>query len=187
MLLSLGGNLGLLFFFKYYDFATHLINQGLQSGGFEITVPALGLLLPVGISFYTFQTLSYTIDVYRGNLAVERSFLKFSLYVTFFPQLVAGPIVRASEFIPDIKQGIYHFLPSGEDFNYGAFQFLGGLIKKMMADWLAFGLIDRVYESPDMFTAGETLIVFYAYGLQIYGDFSGYTDMALGAARLMGF
>ncbi|MCB1169879.1 MAG: MBOAT family protein, partial [Leptospiraceae bacterium] len=187
LLLSLSGNLGLLFFFKYYDFAAHLINQGLQSGGFETTVPALGLLLPVGISFYTFQTLSYTIDVYRGTLAVERSFLRFSLYVTFFPQLVAGPIVRASEFIPDIKRGIYHFLPSGEDFNYGAFQFLGGLIKKMVADWLAFGLIDRVYESPDMFTAGETLIVFYAYGLQIYGDFSGYTDMALGAARLMGF
>ncbi|MEQ8350241.1 MAG: MBOAT family O-acyltransferase [Leptospiraceae bacterium] len=187
LLISLAGNLGLLFFFKYFDFVAHLLNQGFQASGWEITVPALGLLLPVGISFYTFQTLSYTIDVYRGTLPVEKNFLRFSLYVTFFPQLVAGPIVRASEFIPDIKKGIYHFLPNHTDFNLGVFQFLGGLIKKMTADWLAYGLIDRVYQNPEMFTSAETLIVFYAYGLQIYGDFSGYTDMALGAARLLGF
>ncbi|MBI39469.1 MAG: hypothetical protein CMF59_07710 [Leptospiraceae bacterium] len=187
LLLSLLGNLGLLFFFKYFDFVAHLLNQAFQASGQDLTVPALGLLLPVGISFYTFQTLSYTIDVYRGNLPVEKSFLRFSLYVTFFPQLVAGPIVRASEFIPGIKKGIYHFLPEAADFNFGLYQFLGGLIKKMTADWLAYGLIDRVYQSPGMFTSAETLIVFYAYGLQIYGDFSGYTDMALGAARLLGF
>jgi alginate O-acetyltransferase complex protein AlgI len=187
LILSLAGNLGLLFFFKYFDFAASLINSALQSSGLELTVPALGLLLPVGISFYTFQTLSYTIDVYRGQLPMEKSFLRFSLYVTFFPQLVAGPIVRASEFIPDIKQGIYHFLPDVQDFNYGVFQFLGGLIKKMGADWLAYGLIDGVYQNSEMYTPAETLVVFYAYGLQIYGDFSGYTDMALGAARLLGF
>ncbi|MBU42768.1 MAG: hypothetical protein CMN76_06085 [Spirochaetaceae bacterium] len=187
LILSLLGNLGLLFFFKYFDFVAHLLNQGFQATGWEATVPALGLLLPVGISFYTFQTLSYTIDVYRGTLPMEKSFLRFSLYVTFFPQLVAGPIVRASEFIPEIKAGIYHFLPDAKDFNAGVFQFLGGLIKKMTADWLAYGLIDRVYQTPDMFTSAETLIVFYAYGLQIYGDFSGYTDMALGAARILGF
>ncbi|HBS04287.1 MAG TPA: hypothetical protein DEA96_04925, partial [Leptospiraceae bacterium] len=187
LLFSLLGNLGLLFFFKYFDFVAHLLNQAFQASGQDIAIPALGLLLPVGISFYTFQTLSYTIDVYRGNLPVERSFLRFSLYVTFFPQLVAGPIVRASEFIPEIKKGIYHFLPNESDFNYGVYQFMGGLIKKMTADWLAYGLIDRVYQSPGMFTSAETWIVFYAYGLQIYGDFSGYTDMALGAARMLGF
>lgn len=187
LIASLVGNLGLLFTFKYLNFTGGLINSLIQATTGSRPIPVFDLLLPVGISFYTFQTLSYTIDVWRGVLAVERNFLRFSLYVTFFPQLVAGPIVRASEFLPEMKRKVRHFVVTHQRFSAGIFLILCGLIKKMTADWIGITIVDRVYASPSMFTSAENLAAVYAYGLQIYGDFSGYTDIAIGSANLLGF
>ncbi|MBW7858231.1 MAG: hypothetical protein H3C43_08065, partial [Leptonema sp. (in: Bacteria)] len=187
LVLSLAGNLGLLFIFKYLNFTGSLINQVVEAFGGGAPVPMFDLLLPVGISFYTFQTLSYTIDIWRGTLAVERNILRFALYVTFFPQLVAGPIVRAAEFLPDIGRKLRHFVVTHQAFSGGLFLIFTGLIKKVIADWLGVTIVDRVYASPSMFTSAEVLTAVYAYGVQIYGDFSGYTDIALGSAAMLGF
>ena len=187
LLISLIGNLGLLFLFKYLNFTGDVINRLIDAFGGGRPVPVFDLLLPVGISFYTFQTLSYTIDIWRGTLAVERNLLRFSLYVSFFPQLVAGPIVRAAEFLPDIGRKLRHFVVTHERFSMGLFLIFCGLLKKMVADWLGVTIVDRVYASPGMFTSAENLAAVYAYGIQIYGDFSGYTDMALGSAAMLGF
>ncbi len=187
LLLSLFGNLGLLFLFKYLDFTGDVINRLAEAFTGSRPIPVFDLLLPVGISFYTFQTLSYTIDVWRGVLSVERNILRFALYVSFFPQLVAGPIVRAAEFLPDVKRKIRHFVVTHKAFSSGLFLIFCGLIKKMTADWIGVTIVDRVYASPSMFTSAENLAALYAYGLQIYGDFSGYTDIAIGSANLLGF
>ena len=187
LVVSLVGNLGLLFIFKYLNFTGSLINRLIEAFGGGAPVPVFDLLLPVGISFYTFQTLSYTIDVWRGTLAVEKNVLRFALYVTFFPQLVAGPIVRAAEFLPDIGRKLRHFVVTHQAFSAGLFLIFTGLIKKVIADWLGVTIVDRVYASPSMFTSAEVLTAVYAYGIQIYGDFSGYTDIALGSAAMLGF
>ncbi len=187
LIFSLVSNLGLLAFFKYLGFFTRLANEALAFMGTGKSLPVLDVLLPVGISFYTFQTLSYTIDVYRGKMQVEKSFWKFSLYVAFFPQLVAGPIVRAGHFIPALKDKIYHFVANHRLFYYGVFFILLGLVKKTSADWMGANLVDRVFDSPGMYTGWETLAAFYGYGLQIYGDFSGYSDIAIGSAMILGF
>ncbi len=187
LIFSLISNLGLLAFFKYLGFFTRMLNEALAFMGTGKSLPVLDILLPVGISFYTFQTLSYTIDVYRGKMQVEKSFWRFSLYVAFFPQLVAGPIVRAGHFIPALKDKIYHFIAYHRHFNYGVFFILLGLVKKSSADWMAANLVDRVFDSPGMYTGWETLAAFYGYGLQIYGDFSGYSDIAIGSAMILGF
>lgn len=187
LIASLVGNLGLLFFFKYLNFSGDVINRVIEAFSGSRPIPVFDLLLPVGISFYTFQTLSYTIDVWRGTLAVERNILRFALYVSFFPQLVAGPIVRAAEFLPDIGRKVRHFVVTHQMFSTGLFLIFCGLIKKMTADWIGVTIVDRVYASPSMFTSAENLAALYAYGLQIYGDFSGYTDIAIGSANLLGF
>lgn len=190
--------LGFLAYFKYAVFFTDVINSvfnpslvardifsawsnSLFGTNFNVT----NIILPVGISFFTFQALSYSIDVYRGRMAAERNIVDFAFYLTFFPQLVAGPIVRASEFIPQMK-GEYTI--SRNEFGYGLFLILQGLIKKMLiSDFISTGFIDRVFDAPAIYSGFENLMAVYGYGLQIYCDFSGYTDIAIGVAMLMGF
>ncbi len=187
LVFSLLANLGLLFFFKYFDFLAGAISDFLDFAGAPGRLPELDLLLPVGISFYTFQTMSYTIDVWRGELEVERSPWRFALYVTFFPQLVAGPIVRAKDFLPELTRRIRHFPVDSAALGAGLFLIFAGLLKKTGADWIAVHVVDRVYLDPARFTSLEMIAAIYGYGLQIYGDFSGYTDIALGSAMLLGF
>jgi D-alanyl-lipoteichoic acid acyltransferase DltB (MBOAT superfamily) len=139
----------------------------------------------VGISFYTFQTISYTVDVYRGKVDPVRHILDFGFYVSFFPQLVAGPIVRASEFIPQLYKR-YHL--TMEQFGYALFVILKGLFKKMfIGDYIALNFIDRVFANPIGFSGFENLSALFGYSLQVYVDFSGYTDIAIGVALLLGF
>lgn len=143
------------------------------------------IILPVGISFYTFQTISYTVDIYRRKVAPLKSILDFGFYVSFFPQLVAGPIVRAEEFVPQILKKTEI---SKEEFNKAIFLILKGLIKKMIfADFIALHFLDKVFDAPEMHSGFSNLLALIGYSLQIYGDFSGYTDIAIGVALLMGF
>lgn len=188
LILSLLGNLGMLFAFKYLDFVISLIAKIPGIPDEMAMAEPVGLLLPAGISFYTFQTLSYTIDIYRGKLQPEQNFLKFALFVSFFPQLVAGPIVRAKDFIGNLKEKtLQHFQVNNKLFQSGVFLIGCGMLKKVSADWLAFYSVDPVYENPSMYTSFEILVSWYAYTLQIYFDFSGYTDIAIGSARLLGY
>ncbi len=190
--------LGFLSYFKYAGFITESVNSlfntsfvahdifsELSNSLFGTSFNVNTIVLPVGISFFTFQALSYSADVYRGRMAPERNFVDFAFYLTFFPQLVAGPIVRASEFIPQMR-GEYTI--SRNEFGYGVFLILQGLVKKMLiSDFISVGFIDRVFETPALFSGFENLMAVYGYGLQIYCDFSGYTDIAIGVAMLMGF
>jgi len=182
--LSLLGNLGLLFTFKYYNFFAGELSEGLQSWGLDASLPLLEAALPVGISFYTFQTLSYTIDIYRRRLEPTSSFVEFAAFVTYFPQLVAGPIVRATELLPQLQR---EPRLSPDKASKGLFLIATGLIKKVaIADLLATSLVDRVFEQPELFTATEVVIALYAFTMQLYCDFSGYTDVARGSAMLFG-
>jgi alginate O-acetyltransferase complex protein AlgI len=182
---SLCGNLGLLGTFKYYNFFASAVHDTLGLTGVSVELPYLDVLLPVGISFYTFQTMSYTIDLYRGKIKPTRNFFKFAFYITFFPQLVAGPIVRAVQFLPqlDLKPTL-----TKEKVGEGLFLIATGIVKKVaIADFLAVNLVDRVFDNPEAFTAVEVLLGLYGYTAQIYCDFSGYTDVARGSAMLLGF
>ncbi|HUW93103.1 MAG TPA: MBOAT family O-acyltransferase, partial [Bacteroidales bacterium] len=190
--------LGFLSYFKYSGFFTESLNAILgtsfrsfdffsawSNSLFGTRFDVSQIVLPVGISFFTFQALSYNIDVYRGKIAPVTSFIDFSFYLTFFPQLVAGPIVRASEFIPQMK-GDYTI--TRNEFGHGLFLILQGLIKKMViSDFISSGFVDRVFDMPALYSGFENLMAVYGYGLQIYCDFSGYTDIAIGVALLMGF
>ena len=197
--LSVVIDLGLLCYFKYAYFFTNVVNNLLgtelavfdlfayigngfsESGRFMVDK----IILPVGISFYLFQVMSYTIDVYRGHVKPVKNILDFAFYVSFFPQLVAGPIVRANEFIPQLYKP---FRLSRRVFGLAVFWVLNGLIKKIvLSDYLAINLIDRVFENPLLFSGFENLFALFAYSLQVYADFSGYTDIAIGIAMLMGF
>ncbi|MGD8859335.1 MAG: MBOAT family protein [Myxococcales bacterium] len=184
LLASLVGNLGLLGVFKYYNFFASATADVAALFGLQIVPAHLDVLLPVGISFYTFQTLSYTIDVYRGRLEPTRNFLRFASFVTFFPQLVAGPIVRASELLPQLaRRPVLGRHAVGD----AAFLIATGLIKKIVfADYLAVNLVDRVFETPSAYSSAEVMLALYGYTLQIYCDFSGYTDVARGSAKLFG-
>ncbi len=143
------------------------------------------ILLPVGISFFTFQIITYVVDIYRGKLKPVDSILDFGFYVSFFPQLVAGPIVRAAEFIPQLHQ---KSVLSRPDFGLALFMILKGLFKKMfIGDYLAVNFIDRVFANPLSFTGFENISALVAYSIQVYVDFSGYTDIAIGLSLLMGF
>jgi D-alanyl-lipoteichoic acid acyltransferase DltB (MBOAT superfamily) len=143
------------------------------------------IILPVGISFFTFQVLSYTIDVYRKKLKAVDNLIDFGFYVSFFPQLVAGPIVRASEFIPQIYE---KYKVSKQEFGIATFMILNGLFKKLViADFIAVNFVDRVFSNPKTFSGFENLMALYGYSLQVYADFSGYTDVAIGVALLMGY
>ncbi|MBK5223886.1 MAG: MBOAT family protein [Acidimicrobiia bacterium] len=181
---SVVANLGILGFFKYYGFfVTSLISLG-DDLGIDISPPLLEVILPVGISFFTFQAMSYVIDVGRGEQDVM-SLLDFAVYISFFPQLVAGPIVRASEFAPqmDHRPDPRHVhMPE-------AFRLIfQGLFKKVVvSSFLATNLVDPVFAQPDSFSALENLMAVYGYAIQIYADFSGYTDIAIGCALLLGF
>jgi D-alanyl-lipoteichoic acid acyltransferase DltB (MBOAT superfamily) len=183
--LSLVGNLGLLAYFKYVNFFVQAFADVAGTLGFSVATFRLDVILPLGISFYTFQSLSYTLDVWRGRLEPERSLTRFALFVAFFPQLVAGPIVRASQFLPQLHAGPKL---TRDNIETGAFRMVKGLVKKVvLGDWIAASLTDRIFDSPDTFTSPELMVALYAYTLQIYADFSGYSDMAIGLGRMLGF
>jgi D-alanyl-lipoteichoic acid acyltransferase DltB (MBOAT superfamily) len=183
--MSVGMNLGLLGLFKYADFFLEATSETLGLFGIPYEPSYLRLVLPVGISFYTFQTLSYSIDVYRREIEPTRSFLEFATFVTFFPQLVAGPIVRAKEFLPQFRR---RPALTVEGAGEGFFLILKGMTKKVgVADFLAVNFVDRVFEAPGNYSSLEIVVALLGYGMQIYCDFSGYTDIACGSARLLGF
>ncbi|HNQ24308.1 MAG TPA: MBOAT family O-acyltransferase [Phycisphaerae bacterium] len=182
---SLSGNLGVLFVFKYYNFFADSVAQVAAGLGAPLAAAHHSLLLPVGISFYTFQTLSYTIDVYRGQLQPTRNFLKFALFVSFFPQLVAGPIVRAGHFLPQLDARP-RFDDRAAELGLGRI-FLGLFKKICLADLLGTALVDPVFANPGACSSWTLLLAMYGYAFQIYYDFSGYSDIALGAAKVLGF
>lgn len=167
---SVVANLGLLVYFKYTNFFFNTIYD---------------IFLPVGISFFTFQSLSYTIDVYRRNIHALKNPLDYAFYVSFFPQLVAGPIVRAKDFIPQIRQPLF---VSQAMFGQGVFFIISGLFKKaVISDYISVNFVERIFDNPGLYSGIENLFGIYGYALQIYCDFSGYSDMAIGIALLLGF
>ena len=196
--LSVVSNLGVLFFFKYAYFAADIWNDltglawnptpfwaGWSNANLGTDFVEDMILLPVGISFYTFQCLSYTIDVYRRNLLPLARFTDFAFYVSFFPQLVSGPIVRASDFVPQLYQP---YRVTRAQFGLGLFWIVNGFLKKViLADFLAVHLVDRIFSQPTLYTGWENALGLLAYTMQVYADFSGYTDIAIGIALLMGF
>lgn len=177
---SVAINLGLLFYFKYTNFFIELIND-FGSGH----IKPLQLILPIGISFYTFENLSYTIDVYRHKFKPVQSFLDYCFFLSFFPKLVMGPIVRASDFIPQIRQDI---VLSKEDVAKGLYLILGGLFKKVViSDYIYVNFVQYIFDDPSRHSGIECLLGVYGYAMVIYCDFSGYSDMAIGMAKWMGF
>lgn len=181
--LSLVVNLGMLGFFKYFNFFADNVHSVLSTMGLDVSPIALQIFLPVGISFYTFQTLSYTIDIYRGELEPRKNFIDFAVFVSFFPQLVAGPIERAKRFLPQVENNRKFAL---ENFTEGIPLIIVGYFKKMVvADNIAL-YVDKVFmlqePSAALLFAGTA-----AFALQILADFSGYTDIARGMAKLLGF
>lgn len=177
---SLCVNLGLLCYFKYTNFFYEMLAP-LWNGSFR----PLDIFLPVGISFFTFQSLSYTLDVYRRDLKPLDSLLDYAFYVSFFPQLVAGPIVRARDFVPQIRRPLF---VSSEMFGQGVFFIVSGLFKKaVVSDYISVNFVERIFDNPALYSGLENLFGVYGYALQIYCDFSGYSDMAIGLALLLGF
>ncbi len=173
-------NLGFLGYFKYTNFIIGTYND-LFNGNYAFH----NILLPVGISFYTFQSISYIIEMYRKEIVPTRNYVEYLFFVSFFPQLVAGPIVRAKDFLPQIYQKLNL---TREDVNSGLFLIIGGLIKKtVISDYISINFVDRVFDAPMSYTAFENLMASYGYAIQIYCDFSGYSDMAIGIALLLGF
>lgn len=180
VVVSLCVNLGLLCYFKYTNFLLECW-ASLTGGSFSM----LDIFLPVGISFFTFQSLSYTIDVYRREIKPLTNLLDYAFYVSFFPQLVAGPIVRARDFIPQIRRPLF---VSDEMFGRGIFLIMSGLFKKaVLSDYISVNFVERIFDNPTLYSGVENLMGVYGYALQIYCDFSGYSDMAIGIALLLGF
>jgi alginate O-acetyltransferase complex protein AlgI len=198
ILLSVVSNLGLLAYFKYASFIIETVNgffgtdikaydllSSLSNSALGTSFDTAYIILPVGISFFTFQSLSYTIDIYRKKMEPVKNIIDFGFYVSFFPHLVAGPIVRASVFIPQIYQ---KFSLNQREFSHALFMISKGLIKKILiSNFIAVNFIDRVFDTPALFSGFENLMAVYGYGLQIYCDFSGYTDIAIGVALILGF
>ena len=173
--LSVVLNLLLLAYYKYTNFFIENINSV-----FNGDIPFQNIILPIGISFYTFQAISYTIDVYRKEIEPAKNLLDFAFYLCFFPQLVAGPIVRAKEFLPQMYSKLKL---TKEEFGMAIFLILVGLIKKaIISDYISLNFVDRVFDSPNSYTSIENLLATYGYAIQIYCDFSGYSDMAIGLA-----
>lgn len=176
-------NLGFLGIFKYYNFFAGSMVAALEKIGFQASLPILEVILPVGISFYTFHGLSYVIDIYKDRIAPERDIVSYSLFVSYFPLLVAGPIERATHLLPQLKKP--------RIFNYhqaiqGTKQIIWGLFKKVVvADNCAF-FVNQIFENPASHSAGELWIGMFLFSFQIYGDFSGYSDIALGTSKLFG-
>lgn len=180
VVVSLCVNLGLLCYFKYTNFLLECW-ASLTGASFSM----LDIFLPVGISFFTFQSLSYTIDVYRREIKPLTNLLDYAFYVSFFPQLVAGPIVRARDFIPQIRRPLF---VSDEMFGHGIFLIMSGLFKKaVISDYISVNFVERIFDNPTLYSGVENLMGVYGYALQIYCDFSGYSDMAIGIALLLGF
>ena len=177
-------NLGILGFFKYYGFFIESLDVTLTMLGWQRDLPWLDVVLPVGISFFTFQGISYAVDTYRGQIREAPGFVDVLLYISFFPQLVAGPIVRAAHFLPQLR------LPAAEQIHlaFGFTLIAWGLFKKVVvATYLAQGIVDPVFFDPLSYGAVDTWIAVYAYAIQIYCDFSAYSDIAIGVAALLGF
>ncbi|PQA59929.1 MBOAT family O-acyltransferase [Siphonobacter curvatus] len=180
MIINLILNLGLLAYFKY----TNFFYQAWTEFSHQPYNP-LPIFLPVGVSFYTFQSLSYTIDIYRGEIKPVKSILDYAFFVSFFPQLVAGPIVRAKDFIPQLYRPT---IVTPEQFGRAIFLIGSGLFKKVViSDYLSVNFVDRIFDNPTLYSGLENLFGVYGYALQIYCDFSGYSDMAIGIALLLGF
>jgi D-alanyl-lipoteichoic acid acyltransferase DltB (MBOAT superfamily) len=184
LLISVFVNLGFLAFFKYFNFFTDSFLEMALSFGWNPGWNTLNIILPVGISFYTFQSMSYTIDVYKKKIPVESNFLRFATFIAFFPQLVAGPIVRASDFLPQFQEDKKF---EWDRLTIGLAQILWGFFKKVViADSLAL-FVDQCFASPGSLSSMHLLIGVVFYSFQIYCDFSGYSDIAIGLARIMGF
>jgi len=192
-------NIGLLAYFKYSYFFVSIVNDWLGTDFKVVNIfseamnvitgtdnfDVSALILPVGISFYTFQILSYTIDVYRRKIKPLNNIIDFGFYVSFFPSLVAGPIVRASEFVPQIYK---EYSVTWREVWLAVFLILNGLVKKIMiSDYISLNFVDRVFDDPTLYSGFELLMGVYGYAIQIYCDFSGYTDIAIGVALLLGF
>lgn len=194
LVISLSVNLGLLGFFKYSDFAILQFNFMGEQFNLATEIPFLNLALPIGISFYTFQTISYTVDIYRGNLKPSKSFKEFALFVTFFPQLVAGPIVRAVDFLPQLREKIQdggsnlkQIIIHNPNLKLGITIMAFGFVKKMFfADNIA-PLVNQIFSNPIGLDSFTIILGAIGFGIQIYGDFSGYSDIAIGAALILGF
>jgi alginate O-acetyltransferase complex protein AlgI len=198
LFLSIVSNLGLLFYFKYsyfiIDSINYLMGSNIQALNFmasfsnnlfQTEFSVSEIILPVGISFYTFQTLSYSIDIYRGKIEPCGRLLDFAFFVSFFPQLVAGPIVRAIDFLPQINKP---YSLSRKGFGNAVFLIATGLVKKVViSDYISVNFVDRVFDNPEIYSGFMNLMAVYGYSIQIYCDFSGYSDMAIGLAALLGF
>ncbi len=184
VVLSVFMNLGFLGFFKYFNFFADSFRTMLLNFGMEPSWNTLHIILPIGISFYTFQSMSYTIDVYRKEFEPERDFFRFATFVALFPQLVAGPIVRAKNFLPQFREDKKFEI---ERFKEGLVQIAWGFFKKVaIADAIA-PFVDQVFVSPQLFTSAHLLVAVFFYSFQIYCDFSGYSNIACGLAQMMGF
>ena len=180
LVLSILIDLGFLAYFKYANFFVGTIST-IIGHNFQ----PWDIFLPVGISFFTFQSLSYTIDVYRGDLKPLPSLLDYAFYVSFFPQLVAGPIVRATDFAPQIRKPV---VITKDMFARGVYFIMIGLFKKaVISDYISLNFVDRIFDNPTLYSGVENLLGVYGYAMQIYCDFSGYSDMAIGIALLLGF
>lgn len=184
VLLSVFFNLGILAFFKYFNFFISSLSEALQVFGWELNTTTLNIVLPVGISFYTFQTMSYSIDIYRKELKPTRDFLDFALYVSFFPQLVAGPIERAKHLLPQILKPRKL---TRDDFCTGCYLIFFGLyLKVFIADNLA-SLVEPVFSSYGPYNGVQVMLGLYAFAFQIFCDFAGYSSIARGLSKCMGF
>ena len=181
VVLSIAVNIGMLGYFKYTNFLIDISNRLFGEGFLQFR----NIFLPVGISFFVFQSLSYTIDIYRRQLRPLDRWTDYLFYLSFFPQLVAGPIVRAKDFIPQIRRPLH---VSREMFGTGVFLILTGLFKKaIVSDYISLNFVYRIFDEPLLYSGFECLAGIYGYALQIYCDFSGYSDMAIGIALLLGF
>jgi D-alanyl-lipoteichoic acid acyltransferase DltB (MBOAT superfamily) len=184
LIVSLIANIGMLAFFKYFNFAEHEILRLGHSIGMRFNLPFLAVILPIGLSFHTFQSMSYTLEVYRGNYRAERHLGIYALYVLFYPQMVAGPIERPQHLLHQFHTPVIfnsgHIIEGLELMIWGLFK------KAVIADNLAL-IVDPVFENPTIYSGWPTILAVYAFAIQIYCDFSGYTDIARGAARVLGY
>ncbi len=176
-------NLGILFFFKYFNFAGDMLGSLFDLVGITVTVPAIDVLLPVGISFYTFQALSYTVDVYRGDIYAERNFFTYALYVSFFPQLVAGPIERSKNLLKQLN--VFRKFDANRFLDGFIIMLWGYFLKIVLADRIAI-FVDTVYKDMDTYQGMYIIVATVLFAVQIYCDFGGYSTIAVGAARILG-
>jgi alginate O-acetyltransferase complex protein AlgI len=182
--LSITANLGLLCYFKYANFFLQSLQEALNRAGLSASFPVLSVLLPLGISFYTFEAISYTVDVYFHRIRAERSLPSFMLFILFFPHLVAGPIVRARDFLPQVRRRKRWSWPR---MALGARLIVLGVFKKLAIADRMVELVDPVFADPGAYAAVALWMAALAYALQVYCDFSGYSDIALGCAHLLGY